>query len=395
MTLGRSGSVRINLVTSTNIPSSPRVFAVIAGGGTAGHIIPALAIAEQLIERGRAPRSIAFVASRRASDERLLAATDFPRLMLNVDGLQRSLAPRAILRSLLALPKLLVATAITTQQFRKWQPRVVVSVGGFASEPAMRAAGALRIPTVVVSYDQHPGLATRRQARRANAVVTAFAGSVLPGAKHAGAPVRANVRRLLRNTAGNGAARARAAEIFGIDANRKVVVVMGGSLGSKVVNDAIEQFALQQAGRSDVAILHLAGDRYMSESFSLPIGSSLQYVRRASHDNMADVWQLADVTVCRAGASTVAELVSVGSAALVVPWAHAADDHQRLNARWLSDAGAALLVEEHELPTAFASQLNRLIDDAVLRERLAAKSYALGSLNRSSAIGSIIESVAC
>jgi UDP-N-acetylglucosamine--N-acetylmuramyl-(pentapeptide) pyrophosphoryl-undecaprenol N-acetylglucosamine transferase len=132
----------------------------------------------------------------------------------------------------------------------------------------------------------------------------------------------------------------------------------------------------------------------MQDAFALPVGSSLQYVRRASHADMADVWQLADITVCRAGASTVAELVSVGSAALVVPWAQAADDHQRLNARWLSDAGAAVLMEEQELPTSFAEQLTRLIDDTVLRERLAAKSYALGSLNRSSAIGSIIESVA-
>jgi len=394
VTLECSDSVRLSLVTSTNAPSSPRVFAVIAGGGTAGHIIPALAIAEQLIERGRAPRSVAFVASRRPSDERLLSPTEFPRLMLNVDGLQRSLAPRAMLRTVLAIPKLIVATAIVTRQFRKWLPRVVVSVGGFASEPAVRAARALRIPIVVVSYDQRPGLATRRQAKHAQAVATAFADSTLPQAKHTGAPVRASVRRLLRNTAGDRGARTKAAEQFGLDANRTIIVVMGGSLGSQMLNEAMERFVLQHAGRSDVAVLHLAGDRYMTPAFSVPQGSSLQYVRRASHDNMADVWQLADVTVCRAGASTLAELVCVGSAALVVPWARAADDHQLLNARWLSNAGAALLVEENDVPTSFAQQLTRLLDDDVLRERLAAKSYALGSLNRSSALGSIIESVA-
>jgi hypothetical protein len=145
-------SVLPSLVTTTNTPSSPRVFAVIAGGGTAGHIIPALAIAEQLVDRGRSPRSIAFVASRRPSDERLLSGSDYPRLLLDVDGLQRSVAPKALWRSLLALPKLLIATARATRQFRLWRPRVVVSVGGFASEPAVRAAGALRIPVVVVSY---------------------------------------------------------------------------------------------------------------------------------------------------------------------------------------------------------------------------------------------------
>jgi UDP-N-acetylglucosamine--N-acetylmuramyl-(pentapeptide) pyrophosphoryl-undecaprenol N-acetylglucosamine transferase len=308
--------------------------------------------------------------------------------------LQRSLAPRALLRSLLALPKLLIAAARATRQFRIWQPRVVVSVGGFASEPAVRAAGALGIPVVVVSYDQHPGLATRRQAKRAAAVATAFAGSSLPGAKHTGAPVRNSVRRLLRNSAGDSSARAKAAGLFGIDPARRIIVVMGGSLGSQVVNEAIERFVGSHSSRGDLAVLHLAGERYMSTSFAAPAGAALHYVRRASHDNMADVWQIADITVCRAGASTIAELVTVGSAAIVIPWAQAADDHQRINARWLSDNGAAMMIEEDELASAFDRQLLKVIDDAVVRERLAAKSYALGALNRSSAIGSLIESVA-
>ena len=109
---------------------------VIAGGGTAGHIIPGLAIAEQLIEQGRAPLSIAFVASQRPSDQRLLADSQHPRLLLNVDGLQRSISPRALWRTATALVKLIVASAQAGRQFRQWQPRVVVSVGGFASAKA-------------------------------------------------------------------------------------------------------------------------------------------------------------------------------------------------------------------------------------------------------------------
>lgn len=379
--------------SSSTAPVSSRVFAVIAGGGTAGHIIPAMAIAEQLIEQGRAPLSIAFVASLRASDQRLLANSQHPRLLLNVDGLQRSISPRALWRTATALPKLAVAAARTVRQFRQWQPRVVVSVGGFASEPAVRAARTLGIPVVVVSYDRHPGLATRRQARHAAAVAVAFAGSALPGATHTGAPVRAAVRRVLRNTPGDGARR-QAAEAFGIDPARRVVVVMGGSLGSLVVNRAIEQWAVANANRADVAIVHLAGERYMDTTFALSAGSLLQYVRCAGHDDMADVWQIADITVCRAGASTVAELVSVGSAAIIIPWAQAADDHQRLNAAWLSDAGAAVMVQQHELEHRFASELSRIVDDVTLSERLTAASYAIGALNRSSAIGALIESVA-
>jgi len=357
-------------------------------------MIPALAIAEQLVDRGRSARSVAFVASRRPVDAQLLADTDHPRLLLNVDGLQRSVSPRAIARSVMALPKLVIATAIATRQLRLWQPRVVVSVGGFASEPAVRAARALRIPVVVVSYDQQPGLATRRQAKKAAAVATAFAGSALPGAKHTGAPVRNSVRRLVRNIAADDSARARAAEVFGINPSRRIIVAMGGSLGSQTINAAIEGWVADNKQRDDLAVLHLAGERFV-DSPSGPLGATgIHYVRRASHSNMADVWLIADVVVCRAGASTIAELVAVGAAGVVVPWAAAAGDHQRPNAQWLRDAGAAVVVEEADVASRFATELSRVVDDAVLRERLSAKSYALGALNRSSAIGSIIEAAA-
>jgi UDP-N-acetylglucosamine:LPS N-acetylglucosamine transferase len=384
---------------TTNAPASPRVFAVIAGGGTAGHLIPALAIAEQLADRGRSPRSIAFVASRRPVDARYLEHTEHPRLLLEVDGLQRSLAPRAVWRSLLAVPKLLVATALAKRQLRLWRPRVVVSVGGFASEPAVRAARALRVPVVVVSYDRRPGLATRRQARHAAAVAVAFADSVLPGARHAGAPVRARVRSVSRATAAGDGARDAAARVFGVDPRRLVVVAMGGSLGSRTINDAIERWVAANAGRDDVAVVHLAGDRYAAATgdASRADGSrpgALQYVRRASHAEMADVWTLADAVVCRAGASTVAELVTVGVPSIVVPWADAADDHQRRNARWLADAAAAIVVDEHETTARFDAELSRLLGDPVLREQLAARSFALGALNRSAAIGAVIEAAA-
>jgi len=382
---------------TTTVPSSPRVFAVIAGGGTAGHVIPALAVAEQLVDRGRSPRSVAFVGSRRPVDAALLEPTEHPRLLLEVDGLQRSLSPRAVWRSLLAAPKLVVATALATRQLRLWRPRVVVSVGGFASEPAVRAARALRVPVVVVSYDRVPGLATRRQAKHAAAVAVAFADSALPGAKHAGAPVRASVRRVSRSTARNDGARQKAAEVFGVDPRRLVVVAMGGSLGSQTINDAVERWVAANARRDDVAVVHLVGERYagaVHESQHASQQGALHYVRRASHAEMADVWTLADVVVCRAGASTVAELVTVGAPSLVVPWADAAGDHQRRNARWLADAGAAIVVDEQRIASAFDTELSKLVDDAVARERLAAKAFALGGLNRSAAIASIIEAAA-
>jgi hypothetical protein len=138
--------------TSSAMPVSPRVFAVIAGGGTAGHIIPGLAIAEQLIEQGRAPLSIAFVASQRPSDQRLLANSQHPRLLLNVDGLQRSISPRALWRTATAMVKLVVASAQAGRQFRQWQPRVVVSVVQLQLRWHLRIRSCRVPPTLVLRY---------------------------------------------------------------------------------------------------------------------------------------------------------------------------------------------------------------------------------------------------
>jgi len=140
--------------------------------------------------------------------------------------------------------------------------------------------------------------------------------------------------------------------------------------------------------------VHLAGERYQQTAFTLPAGARLQYVRIASHHRMDDIWRLADVAVTRAGASTLAELVTVGAPAAIVPWAQAADDHQRSNAERLAQAGAALVVDERDLAAGFDRALLQLIDDSALRERVAAKAYALGALNRSSALGALIESAA-
>jgi len=202
------------------------------------------------------------------------------------------------------------------------------------------------------------------------------------------------VRQVARDADGTASERARAASIFGIDPARRIVVVMGGSLGSRVINDAIERFVQKHSARTDLAVLHLVGERYMSESSPSSAGAGLHYVRRARHDVMADVWQIAEVVVCRAGASTIAELVTVGCAALIIPWAQAADDHQRLNAHWLGSNEAALVLEETDLELQFDRRLLAVIDDDAQRERLRAASRALGELNRSAAIGSLIESVA-
>ncbi|MFT3854850.1 MAG: glycosyltransferase [Ilumatobacteraceae bacterium] len=164
-------------------------FAVVTGGGTSGHVIPALAIAEGLVARGHTADEIHYVGTVHGVEQRLVPPTGHPMTLLDVVGLQRSLSRR----NLGFLPKMVRATRESKRLLGELQPKVVVNVGGYASFPATWAAQRLGIPTVVVSYDLRPGQASKLLARKATAVAVAFAGSTLPCAELTGAPVRQSI----------------------------------------------------------------------------------------------------------------------------------------------------------------------------------------------------------
>ncbi len=165
-------------------------FAVIAGGGTAGHVHPALAIADALVEKGHDRASISFVGARRGMESRLVPAHAYPITVLGVHGFERRLTPASVLANVGGAARLFVATLRCLRLFGRMQPRVVVSVGGYASLPPVLAALVRRIPVVTVSYDAVPGRATRLAARFAAASAVAFPGSSLPRRVVTGAPLR-------------------------------------------------------------------------------------------------------------------------------------------------------------------------------------------------------------
>ncbi|TFH16821.1 MAG: UDP-N-acetylglucosamine--N-acetylmuramyl-(pentapeptide) pyrophosphoryl-undecaprenol N-acetylglucosamine transferase, partial [Acidimicrobiales bacterium] len=162
------------------------VFAVVTGGGTSGHVLPALAVADALVAAGHGANSIRYVGAQRGIETRLLPATPYPHEFLDVIGFQR----RVTRQNLGFAPKMTSATRRATSLLRRWAPQVVVSVGGYASMPSVFAARRLDIPVVVVSYDRTPGRASRLAARRAAACAVAFENSPLPRAELTGAPVR-------------------------------------------------------------------------------------------------------------------------------------------------------------------------------------------------------------
>jgi UDP-N-acetylglucosamine--N-acetylmuramyl-(pentapeptide) pyrophosphoryl-undecaprenol N-acetylglucosamine transferase len=370
------------------------VFAVITGGGTSGHVLPALAIAELLAEAGHPFDSIHYVGSSRGIETNLLPPTGIASTFLRVDGLQRSVKLRAVFRNLRA-PFVLVAARFEAKRLLKvLKPRVVISVGGYASVPACSAARSLGIPVVVVSYDRRPGLASRMQSRNCAVSAVAFLPSALRNARLTGAPVRASIRHCVRRKE-----REAALANLGFRSTDRVVLAMGGSLGSQTINQLVEAFARHYEHDSEVAVLHIAGARNMSATTSPEriqrADGSLRYQRVAYCEDMAGAYSAAAVVVCRAGASTIAEIATVGVAAVVIPWKDAAENHQLTNAQWLTDAGAAVLLEESSLNAAsFIEVVGALVADRSAISQYEEKSHAMGDVHRNCRIAAIVESVA-
>ncbi|MEJ7799518.1 MAG: UDP-N-acetylglucosamine--N-acetylmuramyl-(pentapeptide) pyrophosphoryl-undecaprenol N-acetylglucosamine transferase [Ilumatobacter sp.] len=360
-------------------------FAVVTGGGTAGHVLPAIAVAEALVAAGHDPATIHYMGARRGIETRLLPNTPFPHTFFDVVGLQRSLTRR----NLAFLPKMVRARRAAIDALRAAPPEVVVSVGGYASMPAVFAARALDIPVVVVSYDLLPGRASRLAARGAAACAVAFPDSPLPKATLTGAPVRQAILDVDRE-------RDRAAARVELDlpADRFVVAVMGGSQGSGVLNTAVDDLLRLHADDRRLAIRHVVGERFVESAAPALDGTDGVLYQPVSYEpDMALVYAAADVIVGRGGASTVHEVAVTGIPAVLVPWVGSAEDHQTLNVRWLADAGAAIHLPETEIRR-LGEVVAKLRGDDEERSALTRNALELGRTHRQGALAELIESVA-
>ena len=372
--------------SSSSMPQRRRV--VIAGGGTSGHVLPAVAIAEMLVDHGIDPVDIHFVGTLRGVDASILGETEHPFTLLAVTGLKRSVSPGSLVHNVRMVRQQWRAEKAMEKFLREWQPAVVVSVGGYGSLAPMRVAERLGLATVVVSYDSRPGLATKRQARKATLVTKPDESSPLEGAVVAGAPVRRRLREL-DVEAERDAARGR----LGLPLDAFVVGVVGGSLGSGVLNERVPE-ALVDPRLGDVHWYHVCGERFAATAMSAEQTGDVRHHRVAYESDMAAFYAASDVVVCRAGASTIAEIATVGVPAIVVPWAGAAENHQETNARMLSDVGGAVFVAESEFSTQrLVDEVLRLRNDADARRDMADAARRVGDPHRRGVVGSLIADV--
>jgi UDP-N-acetylglucosamine--N-acetylmuramyl-(pentapeptide) pyrophosphoryl-undecaprenol N-acetylglucosamine transferase len=305
---------------------------LIAGGGTGGHIIPALAVARELVARHGA--KILFVGTARGMEIRMVPEAGFNLRIIEVGQLKNvSLTTR--LRTLLLLPRSIIECRRLIREFR---PDVVFGVGGYASGPGMAAALQLKIPTMAFEPNAMPGLANRLVGRRVQAAVVNFpaAAQYFRNPVVTGIPVRP--------------------EFFSLEPlppGPPHLLVFGGSQGARLFNQALPRIVPNLLERvPGLTILHQSGMRNIESTEAAYAASGAdptRWIVRAFLDDMPARFAQAHLIMARSGASTVAELAAAGKPGLLVPFAAAADDHQKRNAEAMVDAGAAVMLSESNL----------------------------------------------
>jgi UDP-N-acetylglucosamine--N-acetylmuramyl-(pentapeptide) pyrophosphoryl-undecaprenol N-acetylglucosamine transferase len=368
---------------------SPR-YAVIAGGGTAGHVLPGVAIGKALVERGHAPESLLFLGSNRGIEHRLVPQAGFRLIALPGRGIQRRLTAD----NLGAVAGLAKACVQALRIVSREKPRVVVSLGGYASVPAALAAVARRVPIVVAEQNAVPGAANRLVGRFARACAVSFVDTDLPRAVVTGNPVRTEVRAVDRSR-DRDAARA----TFGVDAGRSFVAIFGGSLGARRINDAVLDAVESWSHRGDLAVRHVIGERdwprYVERANAIAAAVSpttIQYQPVMYEDDMPSLYAAADLVVCRSGATSVAELAVVGLPAVLVPLPGAPGDHQTANARALVDVGAAVLLPDPQCDgVRLATEIDSLLAEPGALARMGAAARSSARPDAADAVAQLVE----
>jgi UDP-N-acetylglucosamine--N-acetylmuramyl-(pentapeptide) pyrophosphoryl-undecaprenol N-acetylglucosamine transferase len=339
--------------------SGPRV--LIAAGGTAGHVVPALAIAAALHEAGA---EVEFAGGERAEAE-LVPAAGYPFHPLEVAGLDRRNPLKAARAVALAARAVMRARRLVAEG----RFDVVVGGGGYVAGPVGLAAVTRRVPLVLTEADSHLGVANRLLARHARKVFLAFLieGRDEPLYEVVGRPIPAGTA---------GADRAAARHRFGIPLEARCLLVFGGSQGARSLNEA----AIEAFGReAPFHVLHASGRRdYEALRARLDeLGSPSHYRLEPYIEPFADAYAAADLAVARAGGS-VFELAAAGLPAILVPYPHATADHQTGNARWMADAGAAVVIPDAELDAArLSKEAETLLGDLRRLAEMSASARAL------------------
>jgi UDP-N-acetylglucosamine--N-acetylmuramyl-(pentapeptide) pyrophosphoryl-undecaprenol N-acetylglucosamine transferase len=329
---------------------------IISGGGTGGHIYPAIAIAKKILEISK-DSEILFVGAKGRMEMEKVPEEGFEIVGLNVVGIQRSMSINAILKNI-KFPFLLLKSFNHARKIIKdFQPNIVVGVGGYASGPTLRMAHSLKIPTLIQEQNSYAGLTNKWLSKKTKKICVAYENMnqffetnklVLTGN-----PVRKDIENL-------DAKLLDAKTYFKVSKNEKVILVLGGSLGAKSINEGILN-SIDTIKDQPIKLLWQVGKRYFDSienqlnQINIPNVKALAFIKR-----MDLAYSLADLVISRAGALSISELTLAGKPSILVPSPNVSEDHQTKNAMSLVNKSAAILVEDKDTDSLLRTALDLL-----------------------------------
>lgn len=334
-----------------------------SGGGTGGHIFPAVAIANQ-IKKQLPDTEFLFVGAIGKMEMEKVPAAGYSIVGLNISGLQRKLS-----LSLLSFPFKVISSILKAKKILKeFQPDIVIGTGGYASGPMLRAASSKGIPTLIHESNSYPGITNRLLAKKVSRICVGMQGmeKYFPKEKlvYTGNPVRQDISHIE-------AKRSIGLEFFGYKGDKKIILVVGGSLGAKGINEAIGP-NLQQLADNDIELLWQTGKPYFETAKQQTAPFVWQQIKVVDFISKMDLaYAIADVIISRAGAGAVSEICIIKKPSILVPLPTAAEDHQTQNALSLVDRNAAILVKESEAKQRLVQEAVDLLKNEARQKELA------------------------
>lgn len=361
--------------------------AIVSGGGSGGHIFPAVAIANAIKKRWP-DADILFIGAEGRMEMEKVPAAGFPIKGLPIAGLQRQLTPANIIKNLQLPGKMIKSNRMVKEILADFKPDIVVGVGGFASEPTLKAASKMGYPTLLQEQNSYAGLTNKMLARNARTICVAYAGMerFFPKEKivFTGNPVRADIEQM-------NVTRDEGLDHFGLKPDAKVILSVGGSLGARSINQMIIKH-LHFFREKRIQLIWQTG-RWMYEEACHAVEQAgvADWVKVHQFISRMDLaYAAADAVISRAGAIAISELCIVGKPVLLIPSPNVAEDHQTKNALALVDRGAALMVRDSECDNQALPRMKELLDSA---DRQAAMCEAIQKMAVRGAAEKIVDEI--
>lgn len=350
------------------VTNTPKKYVMMAGG-TGGHVIPGIAVAQELRKKGH---EVYWIGTPTGIEHQLVTAQGIAFYPVEV----KSLRGKGILRTLL-MPLILIKAIWQARRIlRQLKPDGVISMGGFVAGPGGLTAWLLGIPLYVHEQNAIAGLTNRVLARFAKKVFIAFPNTQKLNIEsdkiiQTGNPVRAEIMAIA------------APGMRTIGSHPRLrILVLGGSLGAKAINEVVPKALAMLPEDKKTEVWHQAGKAHLAEAQQYYLDNKIEAQVVPFIDNMAKAYQFADIVICRAGALTVSELAAAGIASILIPFPHAVDDHQTANAQFLTQTGAAILVEQHKLtPQGLADLILKYIEHPEKCLEMAIRARALAKID--------------